>query len=85
MVGKRQLVLKANKMRNRNNTNGLQREMAKKISQSKMWLVLRMDKDGVHLHMPNEDHMALFGVFFAGQPEILGMVNEFIKAHNAKP
>ena len=69
-------------MNQRNNTRGLQREISKKLSKSEMWLVLRIDKEGAHLHMPNEDHLALFGVFFAGQPEILEMVNEFVKTNH---
>lgn len=46
-----------------------------------MWLVLRMDKEGTHLHTPNEDHLALFGVFFAGRPDIFEMVTEILKKY----
>ena len=66
-------------MNQRNNTRGLQREIAKKISKSEMWLVLRVDNEGTHLHTPNEDHMALFFTFFKSQPEFLEEVNEFVK------
>ena len=68
-------------MNQRNNTRGLQREIAKKISKSEMWLVLRVDNEGsIHLHTPNEDHITLFGLFFKRQPELLEeIVNEIVK------
>ena len=62
----------------RHNTRSLQKQMAKNLSKSEMWIVLRLDDEGAHLHMPNQNHMALFGVFFKNQPEILEMVNQFV-------
>jgi hypothetical protein len=69
----------SNRKIQRHNTRSLQKEMVSNLSKSEMWLVLRLDKDGTHLHMPNEDHMAMFGIFFSGHPEILEMVNAFVK------
>lgn len=64
----------------KNNTTGLQSVIADKLSKSEMWLVLRMDHEGVHLHMPNDEHLALFALFFTGQPEIFEAVAKFVRS-----
>lgn len=61
----------------KNNTAGLQFQISGLIAKSDLWLVLRRDNDGIHLHMPNVDHISLLAAFLAQQPEILEMVNEF--------
>ena len=49
------------------------------LEKSDMWLVIRLDKDGVHAHMPNEEHLSVLGVFLAQSPEVLELVNEMAK------
>ncbi len=66
-------------MSNRNNTRELQRQIAKKLSKSELWLVLRIDNEGLHLHAPNEDHLCLFGGFFEHNHDLLEAVNEYVK------
>ena len=71
-------------MNTNNNTRALQKEISKKLSQSEMWLVLRMDKNGVHLHTPSEDHLALFGVFFGLSPEMFELVKDCVSAYKER-
>jgi 3-dehydroquinate dehydratase len=65
-------------MRNRNNTRALQKEIAKKLSKSEMWVVIRTDSEGTHLHTPNEDNIACLAMFFLAHPDYLEMVNQFV-------
>ena len=60
---------------NTNNTKPLQSQIAGLLEKSEMWLVLRMDSEGVHFHAPDLDHMALIGVFLVEQPELLKKIN----------
>lgn len=63
---------------NKNNTIGLQRSIAKKLGNSAMWIVLRLDKEGIHMHMPNEEHLVLLGEFFAANPEMFEEIKQFV-------
>jgi hypothetical protein len=67
----------------KNNTHGLQSEIAGLLGNSEMWLVLRLDSEGIHMHMPNEENMGLLCEFFLRSPELLEMVNEYIKESNS--
>jgi hypothetical protein len=69
---------------NKNNTKGLQRQIAKELSKSEMWLIIRKDKDGIHLQMPNDDHLFLLCEFFYQSPIHFEMVSDFIKEVNQK-
>lgn len=64
----------------RHNARTLQKAIVKNLAKSKMWIVLRLDNEGVHLDMPNDDHLALLGVFFNRFPDILEMVNDFVES-----
>ena len=55
----------------------LMKTLVKSLSKSEMWVVLRQDQKGIHIHTPDMDHMALLGVFLAQNPEILKQINEF--------
>jgi formate-dependent nitrite reductase cytochrome c552 subunit len=61
-----------------NNTSELQNEIADRLNKSQMWIVLRNDNEGVHLHMPNEDHLILLGLFFKAHPAMLKLVNRMV-------
>lgn len=63
----------------KNNTRGLRRKVAKNLTNSDMWVVVRLDKDGIHLDCPNPDHIALLGEFFKSSPELLEAVNQYAK------
>lgn len=65
---------------NKNNTKALQKEIVDKLAVSDIWLVLRHDKEGTHLHTPDAGHMALFAMWFEGHPEIFEMVCNTVKA-----
>lgn len=65
-------------MSQKNNTVELQQEIAAKLKNSDLWLVLRADNEGVHAHMPNEDHLVLFSLFFKGNPEFLQAINSMV-------
>lgn len=62
----------------KNNTKALQREIAKKLSKSTAWLVLREDQQGVHLHTPNEEHLSVLVAFFHARPDFLKHLNELV-------
>lgn len=65
-----------------NNTRELRRQIAGLLGKSEMWIVLRSDETGVHLHTPNEDHLSLLAVFLYAHPEIHKGVNEIISEFN---
>lgn len=65
----------------KNNTRALRKEITKKLNSSKMWLVVRQDKDGIHLHMPNEEHMVLLVLLLEGHPELYESIKETIEEH----
>jgi len=56
------------------------KEVLKALQKSDMWLVIRSDKKGTHLHTSNPDDIALLGYFFHQAPEIFDMVKEFKEA-----
>jgi len=62
-----------------NNTRELRRDITKLLGKSDMWLVLRLDKEGAHIHTPNEEQLALFGAFFKACPELWGIVKDFVE------
>jgi len=66
-------------MRNKNNTRALQLDIARRLSKSELWIVLRLDDKGIHAHMPNTEHLCLLGAFFDGRPDLLEIVNEYCK------
>ena len=68
----------------KNNTNGLQYQISGLLAKSELWLVLRIDEAGIHLHTPNESHLCLLAEFLSNSPELLEMVNEYAKDKNAK-
>jgi len=69
----------------KNNTTGLQSQISGLLAKSELWLVLRMDERGMHLHMPNDSHISLLCAFLAKSPELLEMVNEYAASVKKKP
>ena len=59
-------------------------QIAKSLQQSELWLVLRLDEQGLHVHGPEEDATVLLGMFFAAFPDMLEAVVEFSKTQEAQ-
>lgn len=71
-------------MTQENKTKDLEGFISSKLRQSEMWAVLRMDDEGIHLHMPNKYNEVLFAAFFLNNPKLLKTVNDFVKAEKTK-
>ena len=64
-----------------NNTRELRRQIARDLSESEMWLTLRLDKDGhVHLQTPEEEGITLIAVLLESNPELREMINNLIES-----
>jgi hypothetical protein len=62
-----------------NNSRELRKKISALLGKSDCWLVLRSDVNGIHAHMPNEEHLFVLAEFLRGNPDIYDMVTEFIK------
>ena len=67
-----------------NNARALRRQICGLLGKSEMWIVIRNDSEGTHLHTPNEDHLVLLAMLFDGNPELFEMVSEFMESINEK-
>lgn len=67
-----------------NNSRGLRKEICGLLGKSEMWIVIRNDSKGTHLHMPNEDHIMVLGMLFEGNPELFEMIAKFMESINEK-
>ena len=50
------------------------------IYKSDSWLILRRDKEGLHLHTPDQEGLSLIVEFLASSDDIRKMVLECLKA-----
>jgi len=63
-----------------NNTRELRRQIAKELSESEMWLTLRLDKKGnVHLQTPEEEGITLIALLLGGNTELRELINGLIE------
>lgn len=70
---------------NRTMKKELTKQMAKLISQSESWILLRKDsKNQIHFHAPDEDHLFLLCEFVSRSPLIYEMINEFVNELNSE-
>ena len=65
-------------MKSKYDTRGLRKEIAGLLGKSEAWLVIRVDKDGTHIHTPEEEQLSLIAVALMGNPELLEITNELI-------
>jgi hypothetical protein len=61
------------------NRHELAQQIAQQIAKSNMWLVLRDDKEGLHLHTPGEEDLILFAMFFYTNPKYFELTKELIE------
>ena len=53
-------------------------DLAKMILESEVWLVLRLDEQGLHLHLKNGESQSLIPYFLCTQPDFYKMVVQFV-------
>lgn len=66
-------------MSSRLNTRGLRKQIAGLLGKSDSWLVLRTDKEGLHLHAPDSGDLMLMADFLASQPGLLDIINDYVQ------
>jgi hypothetical protein len=68
------------------NRHQLAQQIAQQIAKSNMWLVLRDDEEGLHLHTPGEEDLSLLAIFFYTNPkyhELTNLLVEELRKENA--
>ena len=56
------------------------KQLGEMIYKSYSWLILRRDKEGLHLHTPDQEGLSLIVEFLASSDDIRKMVLECLKA-----
>jgi hypothetical protein len=52
--------------------------MTRLLSKSESWIVIREDNEGVHIHTPKADHLALLAVILKGDPELFKVITSLV-------
>jgi len=65
-------------MKSKYDSRGLRKEMVKLLGKSEAWVVIRIDKEGTHIHTPEEQQLALIGIALKNNPDLLEVTNHII-------